>query len=547
MEPFLDKESAEHVRALLVHVHEPVRVLFFTLKNPTSACRDQKLLLEEFCALSDNLHLEIHVQEKETELAERLGVDKVPATLVQGGGDHGIRFFGLTSGHEFDSLIKAVTLVSSGDPGLDTDAARLISLVNRPVRLEVMVTLTCPYCPEMVQTAHRIALANPNITADMVESSEFPRLVERYGVHGVPRMVINGVPSFEGVYPVMETALEILKIVRPEVYDQIDAKIRETRGERRVRPTKDRHLYDILIVGGGPAALSAAIYASRKGLDTALLAESTGGQISGTALVENWLGTPALSGRELAAAFRNHAERFDIAEELDVRVDQVRAERDILVALAADGRSFSGRGLIWCAGAAYRRLNVPGEDRFLGRGIAFCATCDAPLYQGKRVAVVGGGNSAFTAARDLLHWAREIHVINIEPDFQADPALVEEVGSAPNVKFHKSSRVLEYLGSGALSGVRLETGKGDSEKTLDLPVDGVFLEIGLSPNTRPVAGLVDLNAQGEIPVNRDQSTAVPGFFAAGDATDEPHKQIIVAAAAGAKAALSAYEFLRKRK
>ncbi len=547
MEPFLDKELQDQVRALLAHLHEPVRVLFFTLKKPTAPCREQHQLLKEFRALSPNLHLSVHYRDKDRELADRLGVDKVPATLIHGKDrEYGIRFFGVTSGHEFDSLLKAALMASSGNAGFSREEERLLALVDKPVRLEIMVTLTCPYCPQMVQTAHRLALANPAVTADMVESSQFPHLVQRYGVGGVPRTVINGSPSFEGVFPVMETILEILKVVRPEVYEQIDARIREARGERRVRPARDKHIYDTVIVGMGPAALSAAIYAARKALDTLIVGESTGGQIEATALVENWLGAPALSGRDLAAAFRRHAERFDLAEERGARVEKVRAADGVFVVEAAGGRSFTGRTVIWCAGASYRRLNAPGEDRFLGRGIAFCATCDAPLYQGRTVAVVGGGNSAFTAARDLLHWAREIHVLNILPDFQADPALVEEVGSAPNVKFHRASQVLEYLGAETLTAVRVETRGADGTRVWDLPVDGVFLEIGLSPNTAAVADLLKLNDKAEIPVNRDQSTDLPGFYAAGDATDEPQKQIVIAAGAGAKAALTVYEYLLKK-
>jgi alkyl hydroperoxide reductase subunit F len=212
---------------------------------------------------------------------------------------------------------------------------------------------------------------------------------------------------------------------------------------------------------------------------------------------------------------------------------------------SSDSAIYTAKSVIYCAGKEYRKLGVPGEDRFLGHGIAFCATCDAPLYRDKRVAVVGGGNSAFTAARDLISYAREIHIINILKGFQADPALIEEVKQAKHVTLHDSMRVIDFLGKDRLSGVRLEP--MESKKGLDLSVEGVFLEIGLTPNSAPVKDFVKLNDQGEIEVGRDQSTSVPGFFAAGDVTDETEKQIVVAAGAGAKAALSAYNYLLEHK
>ena len=197
--------------------------------------------------------------------------------------------------------------------------------------------------------------------------------------------------------------------------------------------------------------------------------------------------------------------------------------------------------MVYCAGKRYRTLGLPSEQRFLGHGIAFCATCDAPLYRDKRVAVVGGGNSAFTAARDLLPFARRIHIINILDRFQADPVLLEKVRNSGHVSLYPATEVKEFLGKEHLTGIRLQS--TDGKQRQDLQVEGVFLEIGLVPNAAPLTNLLDLNAHGEVPVQRDQSTAVPGLFAAGDVTDEPVKQMIVAAGAGAKAALAAYEYL----
>jgi alkyl hydroperoxide reductase subunit F len=491
--------------------------------------------------LTDRVRLEVRDLVRDAEEARRYGIDKIPATVVLGARDFGIRFFGVTGGYEFTSLLEALLMVSREQHGLPPEVLEILKAIDRPVHLEVMVTLTCPYCPKMVNVAHRFALANEHIRADMVESSGFPYLVQRYHVHGVPKTVIDEGASFEGALPPVQAALEILRSVNPGTFAEVETRLREERGERVVTEAREDRLYDVLIVGAGPAALSAAVYAVRKGLDTLLLGEHLGGQITNTALVENWLGIPAVGGDVLTALFRDHAERYAMAERLRVKVREVGADPGGFRLVTADGRVYRGRSVVYCAGKEYRRLDVPGEARFIGSGIAFCATCDAPLYRDRRVAVVGGGNSAFTAARDLLHYASEIHIIHILEDFQADPVLVAEVREAPQVVLHRSSRVREFLGDETLSGVRIAS--ADGKTGTDLAVEGVFLEIGLEPNTEPVRGLVPLNDAGEVPVGKDQSTSVPGFFAAGDVTDEPEKQIVVAAGAGAKAALAAGRYV----
>jgi len=393
----------------------------------------------------------------------------------------------------------------------------------------------------MVQLAHLLAAAQRNIRADMVDMAEFPALAERYQVSGVPRLVVNGHPSASGALPPFEVVLEIIKILKPLEYERIDSMLRQFEGIRRVRTPEPEHLYDTLIVGAGPAAFAAAIYAARKGMDVALIGDEPGGQLVKTATVENWLGVPQVDARELAEAFRRHAEMYPIAAELHVQVTGVRREPDGFRVDAADGRSYRARTVIWAAGKEYRRLEVPGEERFLGKGIAFCATCDAPLFADKRVAVIGGGNSAFTAARDLLNYATEIHVVTTGDRFKAEPVLQAEVLRSPKVRPHLRSRVRAFLGEERLVAVRIASRDGGREE--ELPIDGAFLEIGLVPNTRALEGFLPLNARGEIPVDREQRTHIPGFYAAGDATDESQKQLMVAAGAGTKAALSAWDDL----
>jgi len=379
----------------------------------------------------------------------------------------------------------------------------------------------------------------------MVEASQFPQLVQRYDVTGVPKTIINEVHSFEGALPAEAVYLEILKAVNPEEYSRIEQMIREAQGIRKVKRAEEGQEYEVVIVGGGPAAMSAAIYASRKGLAVALITNKLGGQLTYTASIENYLGMPKISGTDMTELFRNHLEEYIIAEALGTNVVEVEKDDRGFIVSTDDDRRFRARSVIYCAGKEYRRLGVPGEERFLGRGISFCATCDAPLYRSKQVAVVGGGNSAFTAARDLLNFASEINLIHRREEFKADAKLIREVRNASNVVFHTSMLVRGFLGKDRLTGVRLES--VDGKDRYDLKIDGVFLEIGLTPNSSALKNLIRLNEWGEVPTNRDQSTTIQGLFAAGDVTDVREKQISIAVGQGALAALSAYRYLVENK
>jgi thioredoxin-disulfide reductase len=315
-------------------------------------------------------------------------------------------------------------------------------------------------------------------------------------------------------------------------------------GIRNVKPMEEDHTYDVIIVGGGPAAMSAALYAARKNLDVGLVAAKIGGQMTYTAQIENYLGFPGIGGNELLQRFQFHMESYPMAELLDVQVSTVEKTPKGFIVRTDAGQSLTAHTVIYCAGKEYSRLGVPNEERFIGRGIAFCATCDAPLYAGRRVAVVGGANSAFTAVRDLLNFASEIHLIHRRETFKADAALVTEITGHPKVTFHTPYQVTAYAGEERLAGVEITSTHGQTET---LEVDGVFLEIGLSPNSEPVKDLLALNERGEVPVNADRSTELPGFFAAGDVTNVTEKQISVAVGDGALAALTAYKYLVENK
>ena len=545
MEDMIDEKAKAELRLLLSKLTGPVRLVLFTEKKDCPSCSGQEKLLRELCALSNIIKLEVHDLVLDGDVAMNYKVDKTPATAVLGAKDHGIRFYGLTGGYEFTSLLEAMIMVSSGRTSLDPVLEELVKQLDRPVHLEVMVTLTCQYCPDMVRAAHEFAFLNEHIRADMVESSEFPQLVRKYQVTGVPRTIINGTRSFTGALPAPAFYLEILKAADPERYAGLMEEARKAQAAGKTTKADEKHEYELVIVGGGPAAMSAAVYAARKGLDVALIAKKLGGQIAYTAGIDNYLGLADISGAEMTEVFRAHMGRHPVAEAIGSAVAKIEKDRRGFAVSTEDGKKFRAPAVVYCAGKEYMRLGVPGEEKFIGKGIGFCATCDAPLYQGKKVVVVGGGNSALTSARDLLAFASEIHLVHRRKEFRADPALVKEIEKAKNVIFHTPMEVREYLGGEALTGVRLAS--PDGKEKLDLAADGVFLEIGLTPNSGPVKELVRLNPAGEILTGRNQDTPERGFFAAGDVTDTEEKQISVAVGQGALAALAAYKYLADNK
>lgn len=540
-EIMIDEEARADLNKLFEGLVSQVKLVFFTQKNACPSCVQQRELLEEVKALSEKIELKVYDFVLNGDEVAGYRVDKIPATVVVGKSNYGIRFYGLTAGYEFTTLLDAIMMVSSGRSGLSPQLETLVEDIKERVHIQVFTTLTCPYCPDVVRVVHRFAFLNSNIEADMVESSEFPQLVQRYNVYGVPKTVINDSRSFEGALPAEEVLMEVLKAVNPDKYRLADEAIRESKGLRKAKRVEKDHEYEVVIAGGGPAAMSAAIYCVRKGLDVVLIAKRLGGQITYTGSIENYLGLPNVVGSKMTEIFRNHMESFPLAELLGVNIAKIRRADGVFAVTTDDGQEFKTPSIIYCAGKEYLRLGVPGEESLIGRGIGFCATCDAPLYRDKRVAVIGGGNSAFTAACDLLDLASEVHLIHRRSEFRADTSLVQQVLKSSKVVVHTPMVVREFLGKDKLTGVRVESING-SER-FDLSVDGAFIGVGLSPNTGSLKDLVELNEWGEVPVDRNQSTKVEGLFAAGDATDVKEKQICIAVGQGALAALTAHRYL----
>lgn len=542
MSSLMTDELRARIQQQFEQLDKSVQIIFFKQAHASHASIAQQQLLEAIANLSEKIALSVYALESTQALAYR--VDKVPATLIVADKDYGIRFYGVSSGYEFDSLIEAILLVSIGNSFVDPVVNTLAATITEPTHILVMVTLACPYCPKLVRIVHQLAFVNEHVQADMIDSSEFPQLIQRYSVQGVPLAIVNGKRAFEGALPTDQVLLEILKLVDPLAYERLEAKLREAQGVRLAYDADSSSVYDVIVVGAGPAGLAAALYAQRKGRKTLLIAKQAGGQVNDTASIENYLGSMQLAGVELAQAMRVHVEAYPVAERCHSQVTKIELQNDLFVVHTDTQQRYSGHSLIYCTGKYYRRLNIPGEARFIGHGVAWCATCDAPLYKDKEVAVVGGGNSAFTAVRDLLHYAKRVYLIHALKDFQADAVLIEQIKQAVKtgrVLIYLEKKIQSYLGSESLQGLRLTDTKGNA--SFDLKVDGVFLEIGLEPNSALLANLVPLNHKQEISVNPDQSTVVAGLFAAGDVTNEPEKQIIVAAAAGAKAALAVDRYL----
>ena len=299
--------------------------------------------------------------------------------------------------------------------------------------------------------------------------------------------------------------------------------------------------YDLLILGGGPAAMSAAVYAARKMINLAIITKDFGGQVRETSEIENWLGFQSINAKDLVDMFEEHVKGFDIPVSLGNSITEVKREKDTFGVRTDDGKTYSSHALILATGKRHRPLNVPGEKELVGRGVAYCATCDAPFFKGKKVIVAGGGNSAFTTAVDLLKVGAEVILINFIKGWQADEALQERAGQTGKASLLDYHQVVRIEGKDRVTAVVVKNRGNEKEEKLD--ANGVFVEIGLLPNNEPVKDLVELNEQGEVIVDCSCRTSVEGLFGAGDVTTVPHKQIIISAGEGAKAALSAYNYL----
>ena len=440
-----------------------------------------------------------------------------------------IRFAGLPMGHEFTSLVLAL-LQTGGHPPKESEATLAAArALPGPLEFVTYVSLTCQNCPDVVQALNLLAVLNPNVRHTMVDGSMFQAEVEREMVMAVPTVVLNGATLGQGRMSL----------------DEIVAKLDTGAADRAAAEIAQKDVFDVLVVGGGPAGAAAAIYAARKGIRTGVVAERFGGQVLDTMAIENFVSVSHTEGPKLAAALEAHVG--------DYGVDVMKLQRatsivpaatpaDPIEVKLASGASLKSKTVILSTGARWREMGVPGEAEYKARGVCFCPHCDGPLFKGKRVAVIGGGNSGVEAAIDLAGIVAHVTLLEFDSKLRADEVLQKKLRSLPNVTIHVSARTTAVIGDGEkVIGLTYEDRTSGDAHKVDL--EGIFVQIGLLPNSEWLDGTVALSNRKEIEIDARGATSVPGVFAAGDATTVPYKQIVIAIGAGATAALSAFDHL----
>jgi len=436
--------------------------------------------------------------------------------------DMGITFAGVPLGHEFTSLVLALLQVSGRPPKVDDHIVRQIKNIDARLNFETYVSLSCQNCPDVVQALNIMSVLNPNITHTMIDGAVFRDEVESKDIMAVPAIYLNG--EFFG-----SGRMTLEKILSKLDVDVSDASRFENKDP-----------FDVLVIGGGPAGAAAAIYAARKGIRTGIVAERFGGQVLDTMGIENLISVKYTEGPKLASALEEHVRAYDVDVMCPQRVKNID-KKDLIQVELENGAVLKSKTVIIATGARWRNVNVPGEAEFKNRGVAYCPHCDGPLYKGKRVAVIGGGNSGIEAAIDLAGIASHVTVLEFMPELKADQVLQKRLYGLPNVTVLKNVQTKEITGDKKVNGITYIERDTGTEKHIEL--EGVFVQIGLVPNTEWLGDFVERNRMGEIIVDRHNATSVPGVYAAGDCTDNPYKQIVISMGSGANAALGAFDYL----
>jgi len=436
-----------------------------------------------------------------------------------------VRFAGLPMGHEFTSLVLAL-LQAGGHPSKALPAVlEQIRGLGGELNFETFVSLSCQSCPDVVQALNLMAVVNPKIRHTMIDGALFQEEVERREVMAVPAVFLNGRPFGQG------------RMELPEILSKLDAGA----AEHDLATFNAKEPYDVLVVGGGPAGAAAAIYAARKGIRTGIAAERLGGQLLDTVGIENFISVKETEGHKLATGLEQHVTTYDV-DVMNLQRAEALTPGDLIEIRLSSGAALRAKSVVIATGARWREINVPGEREYRNRGVAYCPHCDGPLFKGKRVAVIGGGNSGVEAAIDLAGLVSHVTVIEYDAQLRADAVLTAKLGSLPNVTVITSAQTTEVIGDGTrVTSLTYKDRRSGALHTLELA--GVFVQIGLVPNTDWLKGTLKLSARGEIEVDARGQTSVPGVFAAGDCTIVPYKQIVIAMGEGAKASLSAFDHL----
>lgn len=515
----LDANLTAQLKAYLERVREPFEMVASLDDSENS--RDMRTLLEQIAALSPQITLK----------TDGTDARKPSFALNRTGSEMGLRFAAIPLGHEFTSLVLALLWVGGHPPKAEPEVIEQIKSLDGDYTFEVYMSLTCHNCPDVVQALSLMAVLNPKVKVTVVDGGLFQQEVDARQIMAVPAVYLNGEMFASG------------RMTTEEIVAKLDTRS----GEREAAKLDARAPYDVLVVGGGPAGAAAAVYAARKGIRTGVAAERFGGQVNDTLAIENYISVLETDGPKFAMSLEQHVKAYDV----DV-INLQRAEKLIpatqpggLVEVQfASGGSLKSKTVIISTGARWRNVNVPGEQEYKNKGVAYCPHCDGPLFKGKRVAVIGGGNSGVEAAIDLAGVVAHVTLIEFADKLRADAVLVNKLKSLPNVVIHTNAQTTEISGDGQkVNGLTYtERASGESRH---VELEGVFVQIGLVPNTEWLKGTVELSRHGEIVVDAKGQTSLPGVFAAGDVTTVPFKQIIIAAGDGAKAALGAFDHLMR--
>jgi alkyl hydroperoxide reductase subunit F len=513
----LDDALKSQLAGYLQRLTLPVELVASLDERPASA--EMRQLLDEIAALSPLISVRTD------------GTDARRPSFAIGrvGANIGIRFAAIPLGHEFTSLVLALLQAGGHPPKIEADVIEQIRALEGDFAFETYMSLTCHNCPDVVQALNLMAVLNPRIRHVAIDGALFQDEVAARQIMAVPTIYLNGAPFGSG-------RMEIGEIL---------AKIDTGAAARDAARLAQKDAFDVLIVGGGPAGAAAAVYAARKGIRTGLVAERLGGQTLDTLGIENFISVLETEGPKFAAALEAHARRYDVDIIGAQRVEALQPPAHpgaLATVTLSNGAQLQGRTVILSTGARWRKVDVPGEQEYANKGVAYCPHCDGPLFKGRKVAVIGGGNSGVEAAIDLAGIVAHVTLIEFAERLKADAVLVAKLQSLPNVTIVTNAQTTEIVGDGQkVSGLRYRDRASGVEHAVELA--GVFVQIGLIPNTEWLRGTVELSKHGEIAVDERGATSAAGVFAAGDATTTPFKQIIIAAGDGAKAALSAFDYL----
>lgn len=515
----LDNTIKEQIKSIFATLQSPILLRMYARPDDDRA-PEMLDFLRDVASASSFLSAE----------AADAAVDAPEFEIIKSGTPTGVRFCGIPNGHEFSTLLLAILNADRQGKNLpDAAVTARIAALRGPLHLRTFVSLTCTNCPDVAQALNVIALLNPAVTHTVVDGAVVPGLVQQLDIKSVPAVYAG------------DSLISVGRVTLADILARLENSFGTT-----VSPGTDTPVvrdFDVTILGAGPAGCAAAIYCARKGFTTAVVAGAVGGQVLETMDIGNLISVPSTTGPHLAANLRTHMDQYPI-QLFDNRTVREVSVTSPVKELRSTGEIFRSRALIIATGAGWRHLSVPGEAEHVGHGVAYCTHCDGPYYAGTPVAVVGGGNAGIEAAIDLAALCPRVDLFEFTDSLKADQVLQKKVASLPNVHIHLSSQVLEIVGDGrSVSAVRVRD--IPSQQVSLYSVAGVFVQIGQVPNSSLFKGQIPLNKAGEIEVDRSCRTAVKGVYAAGDVTDVPYKQVVIAMGEGGKAALSAFtDFMR---